>query len=156
MGEGKEKEQEKVEGKIEGKEKDEEKENKKWGEWIEEEFCEKDIEKFLDAIGFTEGEKERYLKDGLIPPTFLTVFRKGRPPYPVKDYTTLLHAEQEYEFFHPLPKPKTKIKYRTRIADINEKVSKKTGKKMTFIVFETEYYTDERLFCIARATIVFL
>ena len=83
----------------------------KWGPWEEEVFCEKDVEKFLDAIGFDEEEKREYIERGWIPPTFFTVFRKGRPDPEVKNYRTLLHAEQEYEIFS-FPSYGERIRYR--------------------------------------------
>jgi len=129
----------------------------KWGPWVEEQFCEKDVEKFLDAIGLTEEEKSEYISKGVVPPTFFTIFRKGRPAHGVKNYRTFLHAEQEYEIYS-LPEYGEKIRYRTRVFDIYEKVSRKTGKKMVFVVFETEFYSasDNNLICVGRSTLVFL
>ncbi|GBD03825.1 hypothetical protein HRbin19_01122 [bacterium HR19] len=127
----------------------------KWGEWIEEDFCSKDVERFLLAI--REENIDEYIKNKIIPPTFFTCFRKGRPDHGVKGFRTFLHAEQEYEFFS-FPDYGERIRYRTRVADIYEKVSKRTGRKMVFVVFETEYYSvrDGRLLCIAKATLVFM
>ena len=126
----------------------------KEGEWIEEEFCSKDLEKFLSAIG-EENKLQDYIKNGWIFPTFFTIFRKGRPDPQISGYKTFLHAEQEYEIFS-FPKLGEKVKYRTKIKDIYKKVSKKTGKEMVFVVFETEFYSSENLICIGRSTLVFL
>lgn len=129
----------------------------KWGPWIEEEFCRKDVEKFLDAIGLSEEEKSQYIRKGLVPPTFFTIFRRGRPEHGVRNFRTFLHAEQEYEIFR-FPSYGEKIRYRTRISDIYEKTSKKTGNKMVFVVFETEFFSSasDELLCVGRATLVFL
>jgi hypothetical protein len=70
----------------------------KEGDWIEEEFCSKDLEKFLAAIG-EENKLQDYIKNGWIFPTFFTIFRKGRPDPQISGYKTFLHAEQEYEIF---------------------------------------------------------
>ncbi|MCS7213953.1 MAG: MaoC family dehydratase N-terminal domain-containing protein [Candidatus Calescibacterium sp.] len=124
----------------------------KEGEWIEEEFCSKDVERFLEAVGY---EKDYFLKEKIVPPTFFTVFRKGRPDPEVKGYKTILHAEQEYEIIR-LPKFGEKIRYKTKIKDIYQKESSKTKQKMVFVVFETEFYSGNELICIGRSTIVFI
>ncbi len=124
------------------------------GEWIEEEFCTKDVEKFLDAIGEDKELLKQFLNTRVLPPTFLTIFRKGRPDPNIQGFKTFLHAEQEYEIFST---PKSnKVRYRTRIENIYKKQSKKTGKDMIFVVFETEFFSEGEIFAKGKSTLVFL
>lgn len=118
------------------------------GEWQCAEFCSRDIQKFLEAI---EDDNPLFLKEKITPPTFFTLFRKGRPEYDVKGFKVMFHAGQEY-VIKRLPKVGELVKYRSQIKDT---FTKKKG-KMLFVVIETEFKVEEEEIAKALTTLVYV
>jgi len=70
------------------------------------------------------------------------------------DRSLLLHAEEEYEFPNGLPRAGEDLFVRTFVSDVREKEGR-TGGKMTFVVSETEYKTEDgETVCLSRMTVV--
>lgn len=121
----------------------------KEGEIQEAEFCERDLLKFLEAIG---EDNALYKKEKILPPTFFTIMRKGRQDHGIKS-KVMLHGSQEYEIKR-LPKLGEKISYKTKIKDIYEKEGKKG--KMLFVVYESEYHSGEEIIGVGRSILIFM
>lgn len=70
------------------------------------------------------------------------------------DRSLLLHAEEEYEFFGPLPRAGSTLTARTRVTDVYEKEGRRGG-KLIFIVSETEFRDEQGAnVAVSRTTVV--
>ena len=97
----------------------------------------------------------------LMPPTMLTTARLVWQPQGLNplaglslDMARVLHGEEEYEFFGPLPKAGDVLHVSTRLGDQYEKEGKRGG-TMRFIVVLNEFRTaGGELVAVQRTTIV--
>ncbi len=96
----------------------------------------------------------------VIPPTFLTTMifwealvPESNPWALVKmDLERGMHAEQEYVFHGPPPRAGTRLRCRSRIAEIYEKPGRRGG-TLTFAVMVTDFHDEAgRLVAEARLT----
>lgn len=98
--------------------------------------------------------------DAVIPPTFLTTaanFWSNEPP-PLGELgfelARLLHGEEEYEFFGPLPRAGQTLTVSSRIGDRWEKEGKRGG-MMRFAKVVTEYRDESGTLVVEqRATVI--
>ena len=106
------------------------------------------VKNFAHAVGFSEFNE--------VPPTFATRWRKGEFELMGKlgvELKNVLHAEQEYEAYGPIPLGVT-VEYETVLS----KVFEKSGGNgiLTFLVFETiaKNLSDEEKLMLCRSSIV--
>jgi len=89
---------------------------------------------FCEAVGIQNSD--------VVPPTFMTLFRKGEFELFQKldlELSRVLHSEQEYQFENAL-KPGDKINYRTILNQVREKKNGLGG--FQFLTFVTEVQAE--------------
>jgi hypothetical protein len=94
------------------------------------------ISSFCKAVGAEE--------NGIAPPTFLTLFRKGEFElfqYLGLELSHVLHAEQEYQYEEGI-QPGDRIHFETVLTQVLEKQS--SSSKMQFLSFETHIQAERR------------
>lgn len=85
-----------------------------------------------------------------LPPTYLTVFRKGEFELFQKlgiPLSQILHTDQTYEFLVPI-QIGDEVEFKTEVTQVLEKA------KMQFLSFETEFKVENRAVAKAISTIV--
>jgi hypothetical protein len=115
--------------------------------------------KIAEFAAATEAANPAYRgPDAIIPPTFLTTVARWAPPG-VRvsvgfDRKRLLHGEQEYTFYGPLPKAGDVLTARERIVERFSKPGKRGG-TMQFATVLTEYRnTEGTLVAEAKSTFI--
>jgi hypothetical protein len=117
------------------------------GEWFEMDVERGKIREFAQA---TWSENPAYLtqESAVSEPTFLTtmIFWQDESSNPwgkvAMDQERGLHAEQEFTFFGPPPRAGTRLRARTRIAEIYDKEGKRGG-TMTFVEMVTDFHDTD-------------
>ncbi|HEY0640106.1 MAG TPA: MaoC family dehydratase N-terminal domain-containing protein [Pseudonocardiaceae bacterium] len=109
----------------------------------------------------TKARDPRYLEDPrpVAPPTFLASAAlwagpDAVPPGLVRNWSRILHGEQEYVFHGPPPRAGQRLTARQHIADSYTKQGRRGG-EMRFTVLVTEFHDEDgTLVAEARSTVI--